>query len=289
MTSIQKKKAMVFLGLCIFITALIAACLSDMELHPGLPSPLLEGAHIAVPATVSADPINQSVFPFILRLIGILLAIYLLVTLFSVIIGMGWKKLVRILREFSLIIAVFIVLILVLSLLRSLPGQPSSLLPAPATTEPPIFTSPDSPPAILVWVVGISLAVLAVFLLFYWIRTLRKSSRRDLLARRIEKARQSIVSGMNLEEVILRCYQEMGSIIQSERAIERQVHVTPTEFESELCAAGLPEAPIHELTHIFERVRYGHRPPTDTEEQEALSNLQKIASYLRNKKDSRPQ
>lgn len=284
MTSNQKKKAMVFLGLCVFITALFAASLSQMELQPGLPSPLLEGDRIVVPDTARADPINPSVFPFILRLLGILLAIYLLVTLFSVIMGMGWKKLVRILREFSLILGVFIVLILVLSLLRSLPGQPARRLPATTPSEPLIFSPADSPPAILIWVIGFSLALMAAFLLLYWIRVLRRSHGADLLARRIDEARQNILSGMNLEEVILRCYQEMGSIIHRERAIKRQIYVTPTEFESELCAAGLPEAPIHELTHIFERVRYGHRPPTQSDEQEALRNLQKITNYLRNKK-----
>ncbi len=145
MTSNQKKKAIVFLGLCVFITTLFAASLSQLELQPGLPSPLLEGDHIVIPDTAQAERINLSVFPFILRLVGILLAINLLVMLFSVIMGMGWKKLVRILREFSLIIGIFIVLILVSSLLRSLPGQPARLFPASTPVEPPIFTPADSP------------------------------------------------------------------------------------------------------------------------------------------------
>ena len=71
---------MVFLGLCVFITALFAASLSHMEFQPGLPSPLLESDRIVVPDTARADPINLSVFPLILRLVGILLAIYLLIT-----------------------------------------------------------------------------------------------------------------------------------------------------------------------------------------------------------------
>ena len=38
---------------------------------------------------------------------------------------------------------------------------------------------------------------------------------------------------------------------------------------------------MHKLTQLFERVRYGGISPTPADEQEALGNLQKIITHLR--------
>jgi Domain of unknown function (DUF4129) len=280
MTSDQKKKAMVFMGLCVIITALLAASLSQMKLQPGLPSPSLEGFRILVPVSARSDPVNLPAFPFILRFLGILLVLYFLGTLFILILGVGRKKLLRTLLEISSAIGIFVILILVLFLLRNPAKAPS----APMLIELPIFSQADSPPAILTWLVGVSLALLATVLFLYWIRFRRKSNQGDRLAEQIEKARQNIYAGMKLDDVILRCYQEMGMIIQREGGIERQVYTTPTEYEYELCSAGLPQAPVHELTHLFESVRYGRHTPTPADEKDALSNLQEIIVHLRMKK-----
>ncbi len=275
---------MFFLGLCVIITAIFATSLSQMELEPGQPSPFLEGYHLSTPGSIRSDPINLSVFPLFLRIAGMISALYLLVALYSVVMGIGWKKLLRALRDFSLIIAVFALVMLVVFLLQRLPGQPARTVSAPPLLEPPVYTQADSPPAILVWVIGISLAVLAAILLFSWVRARRGSDQMDLLAREVEKARRDIVAGMNLDEVILRCYREMEDIIHRERAIKRQAYTTPAEFERELCSAGLPQVPVHQLTRLFESVRYGCRATTRGDEQGAISNLHAIASYLRRKK-----
>jgi len=284
MTSNQKKKAIVFMGLSVLITALFATTLSQMELKPGLPPVLLEGYHIIVPEYAQSDRINLSISPFILRLLGILLSFYLLVIFYNAIMGMRWKKLPGILSEFILIFGGFLILILSIFLLQRLSGQTAALTSRMIPIEPPFAIPVESIPISLIWLVGISLAVLAALLLFYWMRANRRSSQRDLLTEQIEKARQSILAGMDLDEVILRCYSEMGLILQQERGIERQFFTTPTEFEYELYFAGLPRPPIHELTHLFERVRYGRFTPTPADEQEALSYLQEIITNLREKK-----
>jgi len=66
MTSDQKKKAIVFTGLAVLITALFAASLSQMEFKPGLPIPLLEGYHIKILDYAQSDRINLSISPIIL-------------------------------------------------------------------------------------------------------------------------------------------------------------------------------------------------------------------------------
>lgn len=275
---------MVFLGLAILITALLAISLSQMELQPGMPAPLLEGYRIIVPEYSQTDPINLSVFHFILRLLGVLSVLYLLLILYRVIMGTSWKKLLRIMAQFSLILGAFLLLILGIFLLRNISSQSAKLTASTNPIGPPLAIRTESVPTVVIWLVGISLAALASLLLLYWRRAHRRLPEGNLFAEQIEKARQNILDGMSLDEVILRCYLEMGLKLQQEGGIERQAFTTPTEFESELYAAGLPKTPVHELTHLFESVRYGHRTSTPSDEQEALSNLQKIITHLREKK-----
>jgi hypothetical protein len=282
MTSNQKKNAMVFLGVSILITVLLAANLSQMELKPGLPAPLLEGYHIIVPEV--GQRLSFPTLPFILKLLGIVSVIYLLVILFKAIMGLRLKKIAGILSEFILIVGGFLILILGIFLLQKLPGQPTAPTPMPFSFDTPRALRTESIPTSTIWLVGFSLAVLAALLLYYWLRAHRRSSQKDLLMEQIERARRNIYAGMDLDEVILRCYSEMGLIIQREGGIERQAFTTPSEFESELCSAGLPRQPIHELTHLFESVRYGVNTPTRADEQAALYNLEKIITYMREKK-----
>lgn len=286
MTDIQKRKALLILGLCVMLIALIAMSISQIHLEPGLPSPLLVGSHIVISEMAQSQLIDLPILTFILRLAGIVFALYLLMALYTGILGISWKKLLKMLKEFSLILAMLIILLLVLSLFRSVAGQPNKLVSPPAEINPPAFTAVDSPPALLIWITGIFLALIAAILLANWIRFKRITRRNELLAVEVEKARQNILAGSKLDEVILRCYQEMGSIIRQEGGLERQAFTTPTEFVAELCSAGLPQAPVLTLTGLFENVRYGHITPSNADEQEALSNLQKLTNYLRDKKST---
>ncbi len=197
--------------------------------------------------------------------------------------GMSWKKQFKMLKQFILVIAVLTILVLALSLLRGLPGKSQGQILTLPENNPPVFTAVDSPPMLMVWIIGISLALLAPILLTNWIYLRRRSRRNKLLSEEIEKARLSIVAGVKLDEVILRCYREMVSIVRQEGGIERQSFTTPTEFESELCSAGLPRSPVHTLTELFEYVRYGQLTSSRADEQEAINNLQAIDSYLRKK------
>ena len=196
--------------------------------------------------------------------------------------GDAIKKLTGILGEFSLIVAIVLSLLIGLFLLLKNPwktggtdfpytcGQSSSCYSGRTGSEHPGMGGrvlPGAFSSILVVYSGCAIAEI----LF----------RGNTLAKPFEKARRNILDGMDLTEVILRCYQEMGQILQQEGGIERQVYTTPTEFEAQLNAAGLPRAPVHELTQLFEHVRYGRFTPTHDDEQEALSNLHKIITHLR--------
>ena len=86
---------------------------------------------------------------------------------------------------------------------------------------------------------------------------------------------------MDLDKVILRCYQHMNLVLQQEAGVERQVYMTPAEFERELIAEGLPRRPVEQITHLFESVRYGNWTPAPSDERAALDSLDKIIYHLR--------
>ncbi|MDD5368852.1 MAG: hypothetical protein PHQ40_07200 [Anaerolineaceae bacterium] len=75
------------------------------------------------------------------------------------------------------------------------------------------------------------MASLAAFLFKYWPKARRKPDQDDLLALEVEKARQNILSGHDVNEVILRCYQQMSRVLVQEGGIEHQAFITPSEFE----------------------------------------------------------
>jgi hypothetical protein len=52
--------------------------------------------------------------------------------------------------------------------------------------------------------------------------------------------------------------------------------MTTGEFENVLETAGIPHDPIHQLTRLFEAVRYGNWQPNLADEQTALQCLEAI-------------
>jgi hypothetical protein len=209
MTSNQKKNAMVFLGVSILITVLLAANLSQMELKPGLPAPLLEGYHIIVPEV--GQRLSFPTLPFILKLLGIVSVIYLLVILFKAIMGMRLKKFPGILSEFILIVGGFLILILGIFLLQKLPGHPTAPTPMPFSFDTPRALRTESIPTSTIWLVGFSLANSAFAVLLV---PLTESTQKDQLEQ-IERPTE-YYAGLGLDEVALRRF-GVGLIIQRER------------------------------------------------------------------------
>jgi hypothetical protein len=52
--------------------------------------------------------------------------------------------------------------------------------------------------------------------------------------------------------------------------------MTTGEFEILLETAGIPHEPIHQLTLLFDAVRYGHWQPNAVDEQKAIQCLEAI-------------
>jgi hypothetical protein len=96
------------------------------------------------------------------------------------------------------------------------------------------------------------------------------------LAREAQTAVDSLRSGGELYDVVIRCYHEMSRVLSESRGISRPEQMTPREFAGYLAAMGLPQEPISGLTRLFEEVRYGTKEAGATEEEWAIASLTAI-------------
>jgi hypothetical protein len=129
---------------------------------------------------------------------------------------------------------------------------------------------------------NIILDILIVILLvgglgfIYW-RYIRKPSTTDQLREELEETIEKVKSGVDLRNVIIRCYADMSEILSKQRGIQRSDAMTPREFEEILLDLGFPEADVRQLTRLFESARYGHFEADETTEQTAIQCLTNIA------------
>jgi hypothetical protein len=156
-------------------------------------------------------------------------------------------------------------------------------LPIP-TPEPPVTSPLGAVPAPVLWLVGIGLLALSVLAGVWMLRPSPQMSPIDLVGWEAEKARQALRTGAGLKDVILHCYIQMSLAVKQGQGIERQDFMTTGEFEHVLEATGIPHEPIHQLTRLFEAVRYGNWQSSAAEEQMAIQCLESIVLYSRDAK-----
>jgi hypothetical protein len=108
----------------------------------------------------------------------------------------------------------------------------------------------------------------------------------DMVGLEAENALQSLRTGQDLKNVIVKCYRQMSLALEKEQGIERKDSMTTREFENLLETAGVPHDPIHQLTQLFEAVRYGHWQPNPIDERKAIHCLEAIILFSRETKNT---
>jgi hypothetical protein len=287
MTGSVKRKALIFLGLVTIVTVIIAAGLPQLEFRPGMPLPKLEYDQVVVPP-VEAEPSEAiSVDKFIIALALLIAAASVLHMIYRLLRGAKRKNLIAFIWQtlvIGLILGGFVFLIMLM------PKSESSAvveLPVPPTPEPPV-TAPLGPvPPLLLWLVGIGLLVTGI-LIAIWIfgSPAKRATTIDIVSLEAEKAWQELKAGLGLKDVIIKCYRQMSRALAEERGIERKESMTAREFEDLLEAAGVPYDPVHQLTQLFEVVRYGHWQPNPIDEEKAIHCLEAIVLYTREAKET---
>ncbi|MBN1259953.1 MAG: DUF4129 domain-containing protein [Anaerolineae bacterium] len=105
---------------------------------------------------------------------------------------------------------------------------------------------------------------------------------RDVLEQLAEEAQRALVSleeGGDFRNVVLQCYAEMSRVLLERQGIARERSMTPREFEQQLHTLELPRGQIHELTELFEAVRYGAHAPNPSDEYRATACLKAIVAF----------
>jgi hypothetical protein len=276
MTGSAKRKTLILLGLVMILMVMIATSLPQLEFQPGLPVPSLKNDQVVI-APLQAEPlVSIQINEFVKVLLALFLACSMLYMLYRLLQGASWKELWTYLKPvilLSLLVTCFIFLAMWL-----LPkGQETLLVELPQPTPAPLATSPlGTPPPILLWLVGIVLLGSSLLLGARIFISSRKTTTIELVGLEAEKAWQALKSGLDLKDVIVRCYRQMGQALQQEQGLERKDFMTTGEFENLLESAGLPHEPIHQLTRLFEAVRYGNSQPDPADEQRAIHCLEAI-------------
>jgi hypothetical protein len=205
-------------------------------------------------------------------------------------------------REFwrNLLPALGIIGLIILALLAVMPlaainqeiTPPASAVELPTDEEVPeeersMFDQqlevapPASEPGWLNWVVTLLLAsatAVGVALIGRTIWLTIRPTRRPLadLAAEAQAALDSLQAGDSFPNAIIRCYVEMGRILDELRQIKRPQAMTPREFADQLVQLGLPRQAITSLTRLFEAVRYGMVEVTPADQAEAIGSLEAI-------------
>ncbi len=281
MTSDRKRKILAWLGCVVILTALLAVVLSRLELHPGVPLPALINGRTD-PATEQALPrVTISISTLWKAILGICFLAVLIYNGYRLIrhAPWNWKDIFRPILLVVLPVMIIIVIFLAGAGVRMTPEPISEEILTPIVEQPGPPLGPLS--GGLIWVVYLILAAsllgLSLWLLFHPAR----ATNMDRLALQATWALEALKRGADFKNVIVKCYWEMGQVLKEEQGIEMKSAMTVREFELLLESRGVPHVPVHQLTQLFEAVRYGHQAISAENERLAIDALTEIDRYSR--------
>ncbi len=278
----SKRKALVSLGLVTVLIVIIAASLPQLELRPGMPFPKLERdqAVVVVPPPVETEPPESiPLNRFFIILVALLAAATILGAAYKLLRGAVWRDI------WAFIWPMVTIGLLVCGFLYFLFSVPNSgnlvSTELPVAAPEPAVTSPLGPvPPLIFWLVGAGLLA-AAGLAGIWLfgSMANRPGTMERVGLEAERARQALKTGLDFKNVIISCYRQMSLALAQDQGIEREEFMTIREFEELLVSAGIPHQPVHQLTQLFEAVRYGNWQPNPADEQQAIHCLDAIVVH----------
>ena len=271
----------------VVLLTILAAGLSDIRLAP--PQPLnfgggevrpIEQTIAEIAKAFSATPLWQQTLLLAIVVLSITLAIIFLPPDMR-------KRLFRTLFRMSLMIFALLYFFNNFELGENF-AMPEEMItsvnemdPAePTIVEPEIFEPQEVSP---VWSYVISLIILGAsgvgiwYVWRIWSRIQQPDAPLKEFSRIARASLNDLDDGADWEDVIVRSYVQMGAVVKERRGIERTEEMTPHEFASRLVDAGLPPAPVEQLTRLFEFVRYSQHTAGEEQMAEAVTCLNEIA------------
>ena len=285
----RKRFAIIFLFIVLAVLIVLAGSLSGIILQPGQPFPFGWDWNWLV----GTDPGILPGGELLINLIEIILLCGVILLPFSIIyliLSPTARK--QLVREFMRVVPILLLFIIFAKIMSRLPnlseknnlavGTESALgLPSPTP-----LTYSTNPPPWLVLIITVSLAFVltgSIFggIWFFWKHRQKKNPMKQL-AIQVERALDALYEGGDLKNIVIHCYYEMSQVLNQQRGIRREIAMTPQEFEKRLKENGFPELPIHQITMLFEEVRYGTLIPGVAEENRAVASLTEIIEFCQN-------
>ena len=271
MPDLYRQNLFIFIVLIVIGLILLAAGFPGMELKPGRTIPVSDvGESQSSPSGIPAAPEFRQLIKFPLAIFFVVIVLLIF-----------FYFLRRIhLKHLLLLFGGLVILIYMLYLINQI-KLPSTSAPIVITQDvgmqsvtPVAASAIVNPPENLFTFVIIGLCLLA-FATFVWLffRTTRQANNGNPLADEAGQAVKAFHNGECLGSVIIRCYLQMEKTLIEEEGIQRGQSLTPREFERLLIAKGLSISQIHELTRLFEQVRYGKKTLDPEDEQTAINCL----------------
>lgn len=272
----RRVRALAWLALAVVALMLLASGIASIALQSGEPLPLGAILALLLPPSleggggIRSEPLGAWVaWVFWALALGALISFFFSPTL---------RK--RVLRMLPFYLVAALMLYLVSRVLRSNAGRADNGgtsgardRPPPLDLNPPAlpqFTA--DPPRWLLLLLGVLVVALALALAWLVLRRRAQKQPNDSLADLAQEAQQALDAldkGGDVRATVLRCYQEMVRVLRMQRGVQRQEATTTREFEELLANAGLRDDHIHQLTRLFERVRYGGAAASERDEEEA--------------------
>ena len=284
----RRKIVIISLGVLVLAVILLSASLTGLKLQEGQILIL----NNRLPVANNMDNLPGGLF--ILQFIRFVYLLALIMTPFMIIyLIISPKGRKAFLRYLQVVISISLIIFFISKFISSLRAENSKEsggltagLPQTGTgltaNLPPVPTPSEG----LILGLSIALAVIVTLVMLglgylMWRRIPRPENGMVRIAFEAQNTLDDLRAGGNLKNAIMRCYYEMSRVINEQRGLQRDRTMTPREFEVYLESNGLPEAPVRQLTHLFEDVRYGDIEVGEKEEQLAQNSLTAIIEAVK--------
>ncbi|MFU8773163.1 MAG: DUF4129 domain-containing protein, partial [Anaerolineales bacterium] len=144
----------------------------------------------------------------------------------------------------------------------------------------PINYSPPTQPSVLIFIITL-IIILGTGALGYnfWKQThLPKTQLNEIARKALDEL--SVSDGRDWQDIVIRCYADMSSVVRQRMDLHRNKSMTPAEFSSRLISAGLPANPVYNLTRLFEKARYSDQQSSAVDIREAMTCLSAIMQVV---------
>jgi hypothetical protein len=287
MTTTRKWVIIVLLLAVLGGLAVLAAAVPRLNLERGQYFQMPKGNNPVVETILAASAPERRFLMLrsVLTLIVILYPIYILLSLLT---RRGRQRLVKDLARLTF----FIILLLwfnkngekLLSGIGPAELQSPDLGNELLSDLPVAVFNPNTPSwiPIALLLLGALLAALVAGSIAWWYLPERRRKQATVataqkIAEQADQALQAIQAGEEVEDVILRTYYQMEETLSEERGLTRPQAMTPGEFAEALGRQGVPSGAVHDLTQLFEAVRYGGAHASPAMQKRATNALQAIA------------